>query len=367
MGLFDKLKDPVFLKDSSDANENLDKLKVIYQSTSDANMKQQIDQDMKVLSYGIAGEEQIAFELKNSHMPMYVLHDLYLEADGLTAQIDYMVITRKCLFVIECKNLIGNIEINGNGDFIRTLQFGSKIKKEGIYSPITQNKRHLEIIKQLRAKTKGVFAKAVFEKLFYSMYHSIVVLANPKTILNAKYAKKEVKDQVIRADQLIEHIKKVNNSHSAMDTMGDKEMEEIATFFLRSHIKNPKDYCDKYKAVSTVEESSVGQTPKSDEVIKEVKVVFKENVKENVKKNVNVNIPMSNNNELLINDLKSFRLTRSREEKIKPYYIFNDMQMMEIISKNPKTKEELESVSGFGNAKCKKYGDIIIGILKKYK
>lgn len=231
MGLFDKLKDPVFLKEDSDAKENLDTLKAIYQTASE-DMKQEIEQDINALSYGIAGEDQIGFELKNSHMPMFILHDLYLESEGLTAQIDYLVVTKKCIFVIECKNLYGNIEINNSGDFIRTIQFGRKIKKEGIYSPITQNKRHMELIKQLRSKTKGKFAKTAFENSFYSSYHSVVVLANPKTILNAKYAKKETKDQVIRADQLIEHIKKVNSTHSAMETMSDRDMEELAAFLV---------------------------------------------------------------------------------------------------------------------------------------
>ena len=46
------------------------------------------------------------------------------------------------------------------------------------------------------------------EKFFDENYKSIVVLSNPKTYLNYKFAKKEVKDKVIRADQLIDFIKK---------------------------------------------------------------------------------------------------------------------------------------------------------------
>ena len=30
------------------------------------------------IEWGMAGEQNIDFELKNSHMPMYVIHDLYL-------------------------------------------------------------------------------------------------------------------------------------------------------------------------------------------------------------------------------------------------------------------------------------------------
>ena len=112
----------------------------------------------------------------------------------------YSIHYTKLYDIIECKNLIGNIEINNVGDFIRTMQYNGKYKKEGIYSPITQNTRHLELLKQLRAKAKSnILTKAIFEKHFYDLYRPIVVLANPKTVLNIKYAKKEVKEQVIKA------------------------------------------------------------------------------------------------------------------------------------------------------------------------
>lgn len=46
------------------------------------------------------GENNIEFELKNSHFPMYILHDIYLEDGDLSAQIDYLVFTKKNCFVI---------------------------------------------------------------------------------------------------------------------------------------------------------------------------------------------------------------------------------------------------------------------------
>lgn len=64
------------------------------------------------LEYGIAGEKNIEFELKNSHKPMYILHDIYIQDGDLSAQIDYLVFTKKICFVIECKYLYRDIEIN---------------------------------------------------------------------------------------------------------------------------------------------------------------------------------------------------------------------------------------------------------------
>lgn len=210
MGLFSSKKEPVITKETSDAKKQIQGLEALL-LTAPEDVKPQIEQDIKLLGYGIFGEDQILFELKNSHMPMYILHDLYLEDEGLTAQIDFLIITEKANFVVECKNLIVNIEINNNGDFIRTINYGKAFKKEGIYSPITQNRRHIELIKKIRVRTKSNFlTKAIFEKLFYTTYQGIVVLANPKTVLNDKYAKKEVKDQVVRVDRLVEHIRQVN-------------------------------------------------------------------------------------------------------------------------------------------------------------
>ena len=243
MGLFDKIKEPIFLKDNSAAKEQLAQLEAL--QTNDEAIKKLIQKDIMLLKYGIAGEEQIAFELKNSHMPMYVLQDLYLEHNGLTAQLDYVIVTRGRTFILECKNLYGNIEINNAGDFIRTVKYGSRYEKEGIYSPITQNKRHIELLKAImRDQPLNILQKAIFEKAFSELYCPVVVLANPQTVVNMKYAKKEIKEQVIRADQLIAYIKKANTNALISS---EKEMQEWAENLLSLHKDSPVDYTAKYK------------------------------------------------------------------------------------------------------------------------
>lgn len=209
MRIFDKIKEPIFLKEGSEAKRHLAQLESL--QTEDVQIQKMIQKEITLLKYGIAGEEKIAFELKNSHMPMFVLHDFYLEYNGLTAQIDYIIVTKGRAFILECKNLYGNIEINNAGNFIRTINYGSHYEKEGIYSPITQNRRHLELLKAImRDQPLNLFQKAFFEKSFFELYWPVVVLANPQTVVNARYAKKEIKDQVIRADQLISYMKQAN-------------------------------------------------------------------------------------------------------------------------------------------------------------
>jgi superfamily II DNA helicase RecQ len=61
-----------------------------------------------------------------------------------------------------------------------------------------------------------------------------------------------------------------------------------------------------------------------------------------------------------------YRLNKSREENIKPYYIYNDNQLKDLILKMLKNKEELKLVAGFGEKKSNKYGDDILKIMDKF-
>lgn len=246
MGIFDKIKEPIFLKDDHEAENQLNTL-IELRKTASGKAADLLDEEISKVNAGIYGEKAVNFEIANSHTPMIVLHNLYLEHNGLTAQIDYLIVTRKHIYVVECKNMYGDIEINSSGDFIRTFYNGRRTRKEGIYSPITQNIRHLELVKQVRLESKkNIITKTFFEKNFYTSYKSIVVLANPKTVLNSKYAKKEIKNQVIKVDQLISYIKKTD-SVSKDEPMNKKDMEDLANFFLYAHKTQSTDYTEKFK------------------------------------------------------------------------------------------------------------------------
>ena len=346
MGFFDKMKEPIFLKESSDAQRQLAVLKGLEPQLSPEGQKK-IRQDIKFLEYGILGENQIAYELKNSHMPMYILHDIYLEAGDLSAQIDYIVVTRKMCFLIECKNLFGNIEINSKGEFIRTLELGGRKTKEGIYSPVTQNERHMDLLKFIKTGAKGnVVTRFMAEKYFGDFYKSVVVLANPKTVLNARYAKKEIREKVIRGDQLIAYIKEQYKSSKELEDSDDK-MKSWAESFLKLHKEVEKDYTQKYQQFMVMDSGKTAEGDRSE--------TAEGNRGETADGDTG-----------LYDKLKAYRLGKSREEKIKPYYIFNNNQLADLLAKMPASKQELQSVSGFGLVKAEKYGDDIVNIIKEY-
>lgn len=257
MGILQKKIGPVFIKEESDAAQFILKMQELLERCTDAKLKTEIENQIRLARYGELGEQNISFELKNSGEDMLILHDLYLEYEDLSAQIDYLIITRKKVFIIECKNLIGNIEIDNQGNFIRTYELAGKKIKEGLYSPITQNQRHLEVLRKVRRDSKRNFIeKKAFDHFFAQNHCSLVVLANPKTYLNAKYAKKEVKEQVIRADQIIERIKAIN-AECKDYSYTEKEMYELAQFYLSANITERSDYSKKYaELVQRIEENN---------------------------------------------------------------------------------------------------------------
>lgn len=124
--------------------------------------------------------------------------------------------------------------------------FGKKVK-EGIYSPVTQNQRHLNVLKACRKEAKGNFiTKMAFEHFFDDNHKSLIVLANPKTYFNYRFAPKELKNTVIRADQLVATIKKLN-SESKDPSYTEKEMRELADFYLNANKPERSDYSKKYE------------------------------------------------------------------------------------------------------------------------
>jgi len=313
MGFFDKLDGPVLYKDSNDMKSQLESLKNLQEKVSDES-KKLIAQDIRLLQYGDLGEENVQFELMNSFMPMLVLKDLQLEYENLTSQIDFIVIARKLVFVIECKNLFGDIDVNNAGDFIRTLAFGGKKRREGIYSPITQNRRHLETLKAIRKDDKGnIFIKMMFEKYFDENYKSIIVLANPKTVLKVDKANKGVRDQIIRCDQLIAYLKKMNAT-SKNEPNSDKHMYALAESFMKYHKPKSKDYSSKYEADQELPLELVAT--------------------------VNPGIEDSS----LYQELKEYRRMKSKEEGVKAYYIYTNAQMEELISQMPDSLEGLKEI-----------------------
>ena len=239
--------------------------------------------------------------------------------------------------MIECKNLVGDIEVNSNGDFIRKLTYGKRVIKSGIYSPITQNRRHLDLLRDIfKDRQDNFILRSILDNEFLRTFTPIVVVANPKSVLNIKYAKKEVKEKIIRLDQLINKIREILNSSDRMGYTCD-ELLNTANHIMNYHRVKPYDFKEKYKSYIKTQNNEV------------------------ISKEITSNLE----SHPLYITLKKYRLEQSRKEDVKPYFIFNNLQLEALVKICPKNKQELLTVNGFGSVKCERYGEDIIGLINE--
>ena len=323
-----KIKEPVFLKESSALEEQITYLNTIKDSVN-AEDRAEIVQEIRLLNYGLTGEKNIAFELKHSHMPIIVLHDINLQKDGLTAQIDYVIIARKMTYIVECKNLYGNITVTADGVFERTIPAGSgRYIKEGIYSPVTQNKRHMDLIKQMKPK--------LAQRYFDSFHKSVIVLANPRTILKCGKAPKAISDQIIRCDQLISYIADMEKRCRELSS-GDQQMKKRAEFYIHNHVE--LDWKDKYRKYLREQEKNTAAAAQEAD---------------------------TDTGEALSLALRKFRSDKSKESRIKPYMIFTNAELELLVARRPSSVEQLEQIDGFGQYKVGNFGEEIVEIINRF-
>lgn len=104
----------------------------------------------------------------------------------------------------------------------------------------------MELLRQIRQKDHGFLTRIIFQHYgFRKFYRSLVVLTNEQTVLNDKNAPKKIREKVIRADKLIEHIKKENTASKDFNS-SEAEMRGFAKNFLKMHRKRDIDYTQKY-------------------------------------------------------------------------------------------------------------------------
>lgn len=322
MGLFDKFRETVFVNDSTDLEKQIVELKRIRET---AENKYYIDRDIKLLETGLQGEKEIIFELKNANIGMYVLHDITIAYEDLTAQIDFMIVTKAHIYLVECKNMIGDITVNNAGEFKRDYMLNGKKIKEAIYSPLTQAQRHKEVLKKTWLSRHKNITTYFLEKTFDKVYKPLVVLANSRSLLNTKFAPKEIKGSVIRVDQLISYIKDDISKFDKSLYSSSKEMLLCANTWLDSSIEKRTSFVDKYKVID-----------------REVKIDV----------------------DRLRNALKDLRTTKSSTMKVPAYYVFTNDEMELLLQKLPKSIDELKSLNILSPIKIKCHGQEIVDLIK---
>ncbi|MDX5853697.1 NERD domain-containing protein [Bacillus cereus group sp. BfR-BA-01363] len=323
------ITEPIFMKGFIEDNENLKQLVHIKANMTESE-KNKIDKEIRAIQYGLKGEKAVAFELKNSLLPSVVLHDIRLVDGEKVAQFDFIVICSTCILVLEVKYLSGDIQVNEHNEFSRVIKGtnGQFIRKEGMYSPIEQNERHIRLLTRFLKKNDMQVNVPI---------KSAIIMTNPKSVIKKKYASKEVREKLYKVDQVVNLLQKEVHSTSSKRLL-ETQMKDIATMLIENHEPLTVNYEKKYNS-SSVEINN-------DRVVEEMKEEIAD--------------------DSLAQKLKSFRMKESEKHQLKPYMVFTNNVMDELIATRPITKDELLKVRGFGAKKVELYGDGIISIIKNH-
>ncbi|MCB2300251.1 nuclease-related domain-containing protein [Clostridium tagluense] len=190
---------PIFIKDFNKESENVINLNKILNITTDHEMKRKIDNEINLQKYVHDSLGKVYFELKNSPVPFYGLYNIKLEQGDNKSDIDFLMVTNQFCCIINCKSHQGNIEIDSQGSFSRWVKKGEKSIKEGMYSPVEENRKSELILKTI-INNQGL------EKL---PILSLTVFTNPKATLNLKDCAEEMKDKVIKVDLINAKVKSI--------------------------------------------------------------------------------------------------------------------------------------------------------------
>ena len=278
---------------------------------------------------GFKNEKQTAYLIdfnRQEQEHSFVMHNVKFKVNGRTAQIDHLIITPHTCYVIEDKYFSGEVEIDENDSW--NIKYKDKIIS--IPSPQLQNERHIEVLKDL-FKEKEIFKQAGLEKEPALFDFVNVILISDQTIFKGKmpkFVKKASQVKDIGNELLKERLKNVNTLFKALITkeMSNEEAKKIAETLL------------KYDLLKEDNE---------------------------VKNNSTINKTLDTDN-ILFEKLKKLRYELAKKENIKPYMVFSDKTLKEIVEKLPKTKEDMLKISGVGEVKYNKYGEVFLKEIKKH-
>lgn len=326
-----RFKDTVIYKENSDLQDKYNALKRLNEEFPN---NEELQSELYIVKKGFDGENEIEYQLKKAHIGMYVLRDIKVKFDDLTAQIDYVIITPVYTYYVECKNLVGNITVTEKGDFIREFTVNGKKIKKGMYSPLRQVEAQREVIRKIWESKASKFKKLFASSSFDNYRRVLVVAANQDTILNTAKAPKDMKYKVLRADALVRQIE-YDIEHKSKDDYisSKKEIEEAAKSYIDLSVENETDYYEFYKNKYCKTEESKAEGKITDDDLRE--------------------------------KLIKFRKARANSMNIPAYYVFSNDELDKLIEFRPTTLEQLKNSKILAEIKIKTHGEQIVEEINK--
>lgn len=150
---------------------------------------------------GAVGEREVKRTIhRNIRQTKYIINNLIIKNGDKTAELDHVLITNNGIFVIETKNLSGQVYGTENRrEWTQVLSYGKA--KYPFYNPIMQNNTHITALKRLLKLKDGVYSIVVFPRavLMNKLPDYVGGLNNMIKEINRKY-------EILFSDEEIKNI-----------------------------------------------------------------------------------------------------------------------------------------------------------------
>lgn len=194
--------------------------------------------ELRIRRAGVKGEADTAYFIDFDYRKTKnwaVIHDLRLEHEGRTAQIDHLLIDRflEC-YVLESKYFHAGVKITNNGEFLRWNDWYKRY--EGMESPLEQNQRHIAV---LRDVMKALVMPTRLGLRLNPEFDSLVLISS-----SARIDRPDAFDtsSVIKADQLKTRLTDDLDSKGTLTTVGkiakvvsSETLEQVARLLVSQH------------------------------------------------------------------------------------------------------------------------------------
>lgn len=208
----------------------------------------------KLEKAGDEAERKVAYYLKmafGDEPRLLILNDLRVEfEDGITAQIDHLLIHQFGLIIIESKSVAGKLQVYDDGQWVRWY-FDAKLGKDrnfGIQNPIKQAELQGKTLRQVLFKASTEGTRKVLEQfpvdVLVSISDSGVFWAHDRSAY----------PEVCKADQLEDRVKEIvlkraKNTRKKDFRLSDANKARLANHLIKIHkpysanseAKNPVD------------------------------------------------------------------------------------------------------------------------------
>ena len=198
---------------------------------------------------GAQGEKSVLKELELLRLPVIVLRDLTFtsEAANANAQIDFIVLSFKGLYVVEVKNTAANMTIDYKDQFIKDANTSHEAS---MYSPYTQNEHHIEVLLDVCSRDDAPDYLRYFANEGTNRCHNLVVLANSEKVLHDEDATPALQRAVCRLDQMNNTILEIEDEFDRINNIDWDDMLVSAKYLISNRsasIRSVENYMAEFR------------------------------------------------------------------------------------------------------------------------